>query len=147
MSQLDFIVTPVEGGDLGALATELRTELGRLQATSTQIEDVDVLEQRGEQYRSGIAEIVPELAVALVMLQGTAQVTGSVKTILDNVDAIVRRLRGGPTVKVDVDGEHVEIGKLSDAQRAALQRALSEEDDAEDQAGTEDEIDAETQES
>ncbi len=129
MSQLDFIVTPGDEVDLDELAVELRTELGRLQATSTQIEDVDVIEQRGEQYRSGIAEIVPELAVALVMLQGTAQVTGSIKTILDNVDAIVRRLRGGPTVKVDVDGEHVEIGKLTDAQRDALQRALRADDD------------------
>lgn len=129
MSQLDFIVTPGDEVDLDELALELRTELGRLQATSTQIEDVDVIEQRGEQYRSGIAEIVPELAVALVMLQGTAQVTGSIKTILDNVDAIVRRLRGGPTVKVDVDGEHVEIGKLTDAQRDALQRALRADDD------------------
>ncbi len=134
MSQLDFIVTPGDEVDLDELAVELRTELGRLQATSTQIEDVDVIEQRGEQYRSGIAEIVPELAVALVMLQGTAQVTGSIKTILDNVDAIVRRLRGGPTVKVDVDGEHVEIGKLTDAQRDALQRALRADDDAEDEA-------------
>lgn len=134
MSQLDFIVTPGDEVDLDELAVELQTELGRLQATSTQIEDVDVIEQRGEQYRSGIAEIVPELAVALVMLQGTAQVTGSIKTILDNVDAIVRRLRGGPTVKVDVDGEHVEIGKLTDAQRDALLRALRADDEAEDEA-------------
>lgn len=135
MSQIDFIVTPGDGVDLEALGDELRTELGKWRATSEEIEDFDVAEQSGDHYRSAVADMIPHVAVALVVLQGTAQATDSLKTIIDNVEAIVRRIGGKPKVSVDVGGKQVEIGDLSDAQREALREALNVDDGVDERWG------------